>query len=539
MRYPRPVCMKTIRAQHGITEVAVTPNIAVKPFYQKIVVFGGLIFLLLPNLLFIAGWMQPIVAIPLMLIILCASYTVMRDVQCRHVLCTTRDRRALIFTMLGALLTVEMISFHGHIPQMCDFYVRNPIYNTLIQCDWPLFSSWNKYFVYYAAYWLPPALASKLMPGINPAHFLFLWTFLGMFLSFGLFFMRLRARVWCFFLISLLAGSLFEIYLGILWRSGFDGRWSTLEHIMRFFCTGILFNGWAVQIMQTFNHAVPMILAASLLWSRLVPKRHMPFVASLSVICSPLGSIGLFTLMLITMSPWRYRGKELLLLCRCFSLWTGVILLCFVTWYYSMSTSSKVSCTIPLFGSGRNLLYTCAIYLCSLGAFLLPFFLMLRYGRTKRLCRSSLFYALVCLSLFISLIRVGYLYNNELMLKASLFVILFLALLFSKWWQYAGKWGKVFFLSLMLLYSFLFLKRMRYFVTEWSLDQDKIKLHVMDPWEGHLNHPEHWVNNSFWGECPQGITPLYKEEGESATMLLAPVATGRKCSEMGTEKQGD
>lgn len=196
--------------------------------------------------------------------------------------------------------------------------------------------------------------------------------------------------------------------------------------------------------MQTFNHAVPMILAASLLWSRLVPKCHIPFVASLSVICSPIGSVGLFILMLITMSPWRYRRKDLLLLCRCFSLWSGVILLCFVVWYYSMSNSSEVGCTIPLMGSGWKLLYACAVYLCSLGAFLLPFFLMLRYGRTKRLCRTSLFYAFICLSLFISLVRVGNLYNNELTLKASLFVILFLALLFSKWWQYAGRWGNFF-----------------------------------------------------------------------------------------------
>lgn len=80
---------------------------------------------------------------------------------------------------------------------------------------------------------------------------------------------------------------------------------------------------------------------------------------------------------------------------------------------------------------------------------------------------------------------------------------------------------------------------MRYFITDWSLDQDKIKLHVLDSWEGHLNHPEHWASTAFWGECPQGITPLYKEEGESAKTLLAPVATGRKCSEMGIEKHGN
>lgn len=154
------------------------------------------------------------------------------------------------------------------------------------------------------------------------------------------------------------------------------------------------------------------------------------------------------------------------------------------------------------------------------------------------MCRTKLFYSAVLLSLVISLTKVG-IANNELMFKSSLFIFMFLALLFSGWWQHAGKTAKRLFVCCLAVYSLSFMHRSYKMITVWSLDKVKIEKHIMNPWNGHLNHPEHWGYSSFWGECPQGFSPLYKEEGASAKTLLAPVATGRKCSEMGGGKHGD
>jgi len=444
--------------------------------------------------------------------------------------------------MLGVLLVVEMISFHGHLPQVGDFFVRNPIYNTLIQCDWPLWSASNEYFVYYAAYWLPPALVSKVIPGVNPAHFLFLWTFLGLSLAFCLFFLRFRARVWIFFLLFFLLGSLRDIFdfPGIAWRAGFDERWALFQYLTDTFHAAIVFPTGLAQMLATFNHAVPMIVAASLIWSRLIPVRHMPFVASLAVICSPFGAVGLLFLLLIAMFPWLRRGKSnLLLLCRCPSLWSGIILLFFVGWYYSMATSSHITCSLLNGKKAESLLRVCVVYLGSIVAFWLPFFLILRWkGKASRYGRTMLFYAALFLSFFVSLVWVGYA-NNELMFKASMFVFLFLAFLLSGWWQHAEKLRKSIFVCFLIVYSFLFLKRMVQFVTEWSCAPTIVEQHINQEWKGHLNHPEHWACSNFWGERPQGTSPLYTEEGASAKTLLAPVSTGRKCSEMGAESSAD
>lgn len=530
--------MDAIGSQQESAEGSTTPNTIVKKSYQELIAAGGIIFLLLPNLLFIAGWIRPVAAIPLIVLMLWASCSVIKDLQCRHVLVTKRDKRALILTMLGVLLVVEMISFHGHIPQAGDFFVRNPIYNTLILCDWPLFSAQNEYFVYYAAYWLPPALAAKLIPSVNPAHFLFLWTWLGLIFAFGSLFLRLRSRVWGFFLIFFIIGSIHsvhDIFPGLAWRASFDERWALFKYATDTFYAGVLFPGGLVQCGSTFNHAVPMLIAGSLIWSRLVPVRHMPFVASLSVTCSPIGAVGLFLLLMMAMSPWLCKSKNLLSLCKCFSLWCGVILLFFVGWYFS-SASSNMSYALPLRGGKGNLLRPYIVYLCSFVTFWLPFFLLLRCGKTKRLCRTKLFYAAVLLSLVISLIKVG-IANNELMFKASLFIFIFLALLFSRWWQYAGKTGKCLFVCCLAVYSLSFMYRSYEMITAWSLDKVEIEKHIVNPWKGHLNHPEHWANQQFWVKSPQEFSPLYNEEGASAKTLLAPVATGLKCSGMGGEER--
>ena len=49
----------------------------------------------------------------------------------------------------------------GITSQHADFVVRNPIYETLIRCDWPLAEADGRHFIYYLAFWLPPALICK------------------------------------------------------------------------------------------------------------------------------------------------------------------------------------------------------------------------------------------------------------------------------------------------------------------------------------------------------------------------------------------
>lgn len=66
---------------------------------------------------------------------------------------------------------MECIGFNLHVRQHGDFIVRNPIYYMLVNNELPLYSAREEYFVYYHAFWLPPAYFSRLFPTVNhPEH---------------------------------------------------------------------------------------------------------------------------------------------------------------------------------------------------------------------------------------------------------------------------------------------------------------------------------------------------------------------------------
>lgn len=457
-----------------------------------------------------------------------------------------RDVWALLLTALGVLLAVEMISFHGHLPQLRDFFVRNPIYNVLVRCDWPLYSAKGEYFVYYAAYWLPPAFVAKWMPGTNPAHFLFLWTLLGLLLSFGLLFIRLRARVLFLLLILLLLETPEDFFHrripGLAWRASFDERWALIQYVTdTFHSYAVLYPSWLLQLMQTFNHAVPMMLAASLIWSRLIPMHHMPFVAATAVVCSPIGALGLFVLLLLSMGSRLLKKDCLKRLCCTPSLWCGLVLLLFVGQYYSSAPPDTGVSFAPSLLAKRweeSPLRVGLIFIGSIGAFYLPFCFLMSGKRTIRYARTPIFYAILLLGVFISLVWIGSA-NNELMFKVSLFIFLFLALLLSGWWKHADRIRRCIFIILLLAYSTCFLNRGRQFLTDWSCEPNVVKKHIQNEWEGHLNHPKQWEYRNFWSPPQEASYLWYTEEGASAKTLLAPAATGVKCSEMGREDQGE
>lgn len=511
-------------------------RIPVTQTVQRLLVGASLLYLALPNVLFLLGWVKAWLAVPLSFILLGAVYMACRSTLPRHGLKSRRMMGGCLLLILLSAFAVELISFHGHLPQMGDFYARNPLYHALIQCDWPLQSSQGEYFVYYAAFFLPPALLAKLFPSLNPASLIFLWTFAGIFLSFCLLYLRLKGRVWVMVALLFVWGCLMDWSStpGIAWRAGFDSRWAVFHYVIQTFASGVLFPSWLTQMMQTFHHAVPLMLATSLIWCRLLPVPHLPFVAALAVLCSPLGSVGLLFVLLVSVLPWLgrsqlWKGKVLCLL-KTPTLWCALPLLVVVVCYFSLAESSSFSLSLTRYcmHHGTGALRWWVVYGCSLAVFWLPAYLLLR---KTRLARSTLWYAMLALSVLTSFFFVG-VANNELIRKASFCFILSLAFLMALWWGHAGRKKRMIACILILLTSFHFAGRMMSF-RDYSFAPDVTRKHIRSEWEGHLNHPEHWNYTCFWGRMPAENSPFYREEGEAFHSVLSPFATGKKHSAMG------
>lgn len=103
----------------------------------RLAVSCAVAYMTLPTILFLLGWVRPLFSVP------AAIY-----------LCVLA--LSLLWLLAGGMT--------GITSQHADFVVRNPIYETLIRCDWPLVDAGGRPFIYYLAFWLPRPWRANASP---------------------------------------------------------------------------------------------------------------------------------------------------------------------------------------------------------------------------------------------------------------------------------------------------------------------------------------------------------------------------------------
>ncbi|MCL6589405.1 MAG: hypothetical protein K6U80_05560 [Firmicutes bacterium] len=164
---------------------------------DKHVMFLAYAYLVFPVILFAAGWLKPLLAIVLA-ILLC--YGVIRAVidyeDIRPVKIYTSTILIGLFIILGVVYWVYLSGIGGYSFQNADFDLQNAMLRDLIDFDWPVIYNYPTQpqihelaghqgaLVYYFTYWLPAALLGKVF-GLGAANvFLYLWTVWGILLCF-------------------------------------------------------------------------------------------------------------------------------------------------------------------------------------------------------------------------------------------------------------------------------------------------------------------------------------------------------------------
>ena len=147
-------------------------------------------YMALPTLLFLLGWVRPLFSIPAAAAVAAASVLLSAIIPAPTLHLTRRQLAIYLCALALSLLWLLAGGMTGITSQHADFVVRNPIYETLIRCDWPLVDAGDSHFIYYLAFWLPPALACKCFSCsdifiIN--YVLTAWTGLGLALDLTLF----------------------------------------------------------------------------------------------------------------------------------------------------------------------------------------------------------------------------------------------------------------------------------------------------------------------------------------------------------------
>ena len=148
------------------------------------------IYLFLPILIFFIGWIKPLIAVPLCLVI---CFCIFRMIQKPKDIWLPAFNKELFFQLLPIIiiliLWVYFSGIGGFVFQNKDHWWRNETFNLLVQEDWPVIVKMNmkgtiqpRALIYYIGFWLPSAVVGKLF-GLSAGYaFQALWAVFGLFI---------------------------------------------------------------------------------------------------------------------------------------------------------------------------------------------------------------------------------------------------------------------------------------------------------------------------------------------------------------------
>lgn len=389
--------------------------------FTRSISIACLLYLLLPCLIFLAGWVQPVVAWPVGLGLTAAVLWTARQSPARKLQWSPAGVLRLCLLLLLGALWVLTIGFDGVVAQSGDATVRNAIYDSLVREPWPLTVA-GKPFIYYLGHWLPPALAAKC--GLNASAALQLWTLLGVWLALLASASSKGAqRALSFLLILLLLGDMLNwvnrVYYKLAPGSGLELPQDWLLFL------DLHFTPSCVQLRNTFNHYAAPLVLLGMLAGKLIPGRYNLVAGALVLICSPLAAVALFPLLLLR-GGWRAWNLPTLAA----ALFATLPLL-----FLAGGAGSQLALLRPDGDCSLSALSTAGLwgrYAVQLCFTALPACLLLWRWR-----HTAWFATALLLAGIMPLLWVG-LWNNEFIYKGAGVMWFCLAWLYASAWHYAG-----------------------------------------------------------------------------------------------------
>lgn len=474
----------------------------------------ALLYLLIPNILFVWGWVRAEYALPLILGLCVTVLFVWQRTVKSHpfagggIPLTGRNLIQIALIALVALGFTELMGLHGHSYQHCDFFVRNPIYDKLVNSPWPLFSVTGDYFVYYHAFWLPPALLSSYVSDfISPMTVLFVWCYMGIFLFLLMAYARLGSKTFIFIAILFLFESFSFMYDVKDMQKNFGTEWLFRDCCNYRVCLNFVFN----QLCNTYNHAIPSAVCLMLLFGRMIPVKYYPVPAALICSMSPMVALALVPFFsMVYLNAIRRRKDWPLhlptLCCACLVFIVGA----YMSAQGSAGGASKIAwmwgemppvqLPNPDF---EHASFRIVLTLIVFTTTLLPLYFL-----TLPKMRKTIAFASVCLTLtLICFLWVGRT-NNELLFKGSLCILIPQALIWARQWSYLS-WVRRACFILVVFLAYLPSERVLFHnvVRTYSWDKEQMQKNIN--W-GPVFEPKCWMYPNFF--CKSEVPFFLKAE---------------------------
>lgn len=480
-------------------------------------ILSGLLYLILPNILFLFGWFRLWISLPLSVMLLTAGWFTWKESRARlgnRLTYSIKDFAALLATLFLAFVVLETLGINGHIMQMGDFTVRNAIYYSLIEQPWPLFSDIGDYFIYYHIFWLPPALISKLLgTAIPPTIILYLWMYLGLCIFILMLFRKWRSKVLLLFLIICLLGSIVDnlIYAPQAY-SHITGSRSPLYEITSKLAEGRLFYHFSTFYgnIFTFNAWVPSIVFMGMFWDKRIKRKDLVFIASL-IIGAALFQC--FPIALSILALFSIRTSLLMKVLKSPTTWCGVILgVCYLLFFsgqLGQESASGVkfilSENFPISSETKAFRYAVTVI-----TLLLPTYLILpKYYR-----KNALFAAMLLIAFILPLLWIGRGLDELLLKSGQIYYMLFAYLLFLSWLR-AGKCRKLIIIIFIAFSSIhVFGDLYRRDIQDYSWCKSSVERHILKYDRHYIADPKSMFYSNFHGIVKMPLIQ-YDKPGES------------------------
>uniref|UniRef100_UPI004055C000 hypothetical protein n=1 Tax=Acetatifactor sp. TaxID=1872090 RepID=UPI004055C000 len=360
----------------------------------------SLIILMLPNILFAAGWMSGGYAILYSIVIIVgmvyACLIIQKNVKDNIVI----SLGGLCLLIIGASVIIWISGIGGCFPQGQDWYLRNAIYRDLINYEWPVVYTETGYgLCYYIGFWLVPASLTKVfgLMGcgewllLNIGDFLlYLWSLLCLICVFLLILLMVCQRAKNDCKSSLLLLAVFVSYGGfsiigekLAETLGVVSDLSRLNgwYIEHWSVNIFIMNSNATMLMNVFNQLLPAWIA-TLLFVILKRRYEMFGLIGFSIcISAPFPMVGIGSLM-IGMFLWNVYRERKLQLKRLFSISNicSLFMLAVTGLYFVGSGSGSIGIRniwVPV-GGVHPLVWLLLVVLLTFGVWSIAVFIMQR-----------------------------------------------------------------------------------------------------------------------------------------------------------------
>lgn len=267
----------------------------------KVVVTGIYLYLVLPFIIFAIGWLKTYLAIPVVLLVVCATWKAVRDTKNDFWLPELTWDNIVRFLCISALIGI-WVYYSGigkHVWQNPDHTCRNAIFDALVKHEWPVYNMQDakgsgRALIYYIGFWLPSAVVGKLF-GLHAGYtFQMIWAVFGIWIVY--YFIcagRKKLELWPLAILVFFSGlDYFGCYL-------VQTDFSTLTndaHLEQW-THGLQYSSMTTQLFWVFNQAIPAWMCTALARAQ-KDNRSLVFIFSTCLLSATFPTVGLLILAL-------------------------------------------------------------------------------------------------------------------------------------------------------------------------------------------------------------------------------------------------